>query len=273
MVKTYAVIGDPIDHTLSPNIHNAAFKKLEIDATYIAYKIAKGELSEGIESLKKIKISGFNVTIPHKVEVTRYLDKMDENCSIIGASNTVSYENGELKGYNTDMEGFLEPIKKRDLKIENSNVLLLGAGGAARAVVAALGKEKCDQITIANRTLENTKKLGKFSKKIGIKVQEILLDDVNELKSNFDFIINATAIGLKNEPSPISKKLLNSDVVVYDIVYRPMNTDLIKVAKESGATIIYGYEMLLGQAIRSFEIWHEIKAPYDVMKKALLGVV
>ena len=144
MVKTYAVIGDPIDHTLSPNIHNAAFRKLEMDCTYIAYKIAKDELGEGIESLKKIKISGFNVTIPHKVEITKYLDKLDQNCSIIGAANTVLYENGELNGYNTDMEGFLDPIKKRDIKIENTHVLLIGAGGAARAIVAAFGKEKCN---------------------------------------------------------------------------------------------------------------------------------
>jgi shikimate dehydrogenase len=272
MVKTYAVIGDPIDHTLSPNIHNAAFKKLEMDATYIAYKIAKGELAEGIESLKKIKISGFNVTIPHKVEITRYLDKMDQNCSVIGASNTVAYENGELKGYNTDLEGFLEPIKKRDIKMENSKVLLLGAGGAARAIVTAFRKEKCNQITIANRTSENAKELSEFSEKIGIDVQTIPLDEINESKNKFDFIINATSIGLKNESTPISKKILSSDVVVYDIVYRPMNTDLIKVAKESGAIVIYGYEMLLEQAIRSFEIWHGIKAPYDVMKKALLGV-
>ena len=272
MVKTYAVIGDPIDHTLSPNIHNAAFRKLEMDCTYIAYKIAKGELAEGVESLKKIKISGFNVTIPHKVEITRYLDKLDENCSIIGAANTVSYENGELKGYNTDMEGFLDPIKKRNIKIENSHVLLLGAGGAARAIVAAFGKEKCDQITIANRTLEKAHELSVFTKKVGINVQTISLDEINESENNFDFIVNATSIGLKNETTPISKKILNSDVVVYDIVYRPMNTDLIKISKESGATIIYGYEMLLGQAIRSFEIWHKVKAPYDAMKKALLGV-
>ncbi|MDX1533736.1 MAG: shikimate dehydrogenase, partial [Nitrosopumilaceae archaeon] len=106
MVKTYAVIGDPIDHSLSPNIHNAAFKELELDCTYIAYRIPKGELEEGIDALKKINISGFNVTIPHKVEMMKYLDKVDEDCSIIGATNTVTFADGILKGYNTDMEGF-----------------------------------------------------------------------------------------------------------------------------------------------------------------------
>ena len=150
-MATYAVIGDPIDHSLSPNIHSAAFRELNLDHSYIAYRIPKGELEEGIEALKRIKIAGFNVTIPHKVEMMKFLDKMDESCSLIGAVNTVSNENGILKGYNTDMDGFLDPIKKRQLPIKNCNVLLLGAGGAARAIVAGLAKEHVEAITIANR--------------------------------------------------------------------------------------------------------------------------
>ena len=111
MSKTFAVIGDPIDHSLSPNIHSAAFRELNVDCSYIAYRIQKGELEEGVESLKKIKIDGFNVTIPHKIEMMKYLDKLDESCSIIGAVNTVTNDNGILKGYNTDMDGFLDPFK------------------------------------------------------------------------------------------------------------------------------------------------------------------
>ena len=128
MSKTFAVIGDPIDHSLSPNIHSAAFRELNLDCSYIAYRIPKGELEEGVEALKKIKIDGFNVTIPHKVEMMKYLDKLDESCSIIGAVNTVTNDNGILKGYNTDMEGFLEPFKKRNLSVKDLKVLLLGAG-------------------------------------------------------------------------------------------------------------------------------------------------
>ena len=116
MSKTFAIIGDPIDHSLSPNIHSAAFRELNLDCSYIAYRIPRGELEEGIESLKKIKIDGFNVTIPHKVEMMKYLDTIDESCSIMGAVNTVSNKDGILKGYNTDMDGFLEPFKKRNLK-------------------------------------------------------------------------------------------------------------------------------------------------------------
>ena len=123
MSKTFAVIGDPIDHSLSPNIHGAAFRELDLDCTYIAYRIPKGELKEGIDALKKIKIDGFNVTIPHKVEMMKYLDKIDESCSIIGAVNTVTNNDGILKGYNTDMDGFLDPFKKKKIKIQQELLL------------------------------------------------------------------------------------------------------------------------------------------------------
>ncbi|BDQ31348.1 MAG: shikimate dehydrogenase [Nitrosopumilus sp.] len=271
MAKSFAVIGDPIDHSLSPNIHNAAFRELNLDCSYIAYRIPKGELEDGIEGLKKIKIDGFNVTIPHKVEMMKYLNKMDESCSLIGAVNTVTNNDGILKGYNTDMDGFLEPFKKKKLNIENTKVLLLGAGGAARAIVAAFAKEKAKSITIANRTLENARNLSEFAKKIGLDVNVIRIEDVKDSAKNYDIIVNATSVGLKNEPTIISLDNINEKTIVYDIVYMPINTDFIKKAKEKNAVIIFGYEMLLGQATRAFEIWHGMKAPYNAMKKALLG--
>ena len=273
MSKTFAVIGDPIDHSLSPNIHGAAFRELNMDCSYIAYRIPRGELKEGIDSLKKIKISGFNVTIPHKIEMMKYLDKIDESCSIIGAVNTVTNDDGVLKGYNTDMDGFLDPFKKKKIKIEDKNVLLLGAGGAARAIVAGFAKEKAKKITVANRTLENANNLAQFAKKIGIDADSKKIEDVQINLENFDVIVNATSSGLKNEPSPISFQSMKPEAVVYDIVYMPMKTDFITKARQNGATIIYGYEMLLGQAARAFEIWHKIEAPYNAMKRALLGGV
>lgn len=271
MSKSFAVIGDPIDHSLSPNIHSAAFREMNLDSSYIAYRIPKGELEEGIEGLKKIKIDGFNITIPHKIEMMKYLDKIDESCSLIGAVNTVTNTNGILKGYNTDMDGFLEPFKKKKLNIVNTKVLLLGAGGAARAIVAGFAKEKANSITIANRTLENAKNLSEFAKKIGLNAKAIKIEDVKDTAKNFDIIVNATSVGLKDESSPISLEGINEKTIVYDIVYMPINTNFIKKAKERNATIIYGYEMLLGQAVRSFEIWHGMEAPYNAMKKALLG--
>ena len=271
MGKSFAVIGDPIDHSLSPNIHSAAFRELNLDCSYIAYRIPTGELEEGIEGLKKIRIDGFNVTVPHKIEMMKYLDKVDESCSLIGAANTVTNKEGILKGYNTDMDGFLEPFKKKKLKIENMKVILLGAGGAARAIVAGFAKEKAKSITIANRTLEKAKRLSEFAKRIGLDANAIKIEDVNDSAKDYNIIVNATSVGLKNEPSPISLDNINEKTVVYDIVYMPMNTDFIKKAKVKNAVIIFGYEMLLGQAVRAFEIWHDMEAPYNAMKRALLG--
>ncbi len=271
MTKTFAVIGDPIDHSMSPNIHNAAFRSLGLDCTYIAYRIPKGDLKAGIESLKKIKISGFNVTIPHKIEMMNFLDDASKECKMIGATNTVSNENGRLFGYNTDMDGFLDPIKKKEISISGQNVLLMGAGGAARAIIAGFAKENAAKIFIANRTRQKAEELAKFASSLGVESEHVMLAESESCAQKSKFLVNATSIGLKGEPSQISAKVINPDHVVYDIVYMPMNTDFVLQGKKSGATIIYGYEMLLGQACIAFELWHKLKAPYDAMKKVLLG--
>ena len=271
MLKTFAVIGDPIDHSLSPTIHNAAYRELEIECTYIAYRVIQGDLATGIESLKKIKISGFNVTIPHKIEMMKYLDNVDENCKRIGAVNTVLNDDGILRGFNTDMDGFLEPIKRKEINIKNSKILLLGAGGAARAIVAGFQKEGADEIVIVNRTKENGENLTEFSKKNGLNARSIYIEEMDVLDSKFDFIVNASSLGLKGEKNVIPEKFFNEKTTVYDIVYKPIKTDLINKAKEKNCKIIFGYEMLLGQAIRSFEIWLDKKAPYEAMKRSILG--
>lgn len=271
MTKTYAIIGDPIDHSLSPSIHNAAFKALGMDCTYIAYRIPRGELEAGVASLKKIKISGFNVTIPHKITMMKFLDEQSEECKIIGATNTVTNDDGRFVGYNTDMDGFLEPIKRREIPIKGSEVLLLGAGGAARAIVAGFAKEKATKITIANRTKDKGLEIAAFASSLGVSSDSISLEEAGKIAGKYRFIVNATSVGLKNEPSPISTSTINQDNVVYDIVYMPMNTDLITQSKKNSARVIYGYEMLLSQAALAFEIWHKTKAPYDAMKKVLLG--
>jgi shikimate dehydrogenase len=169
------------------------------------------------------------------------------------------------------MIGFLDPIKKKNFTIKNSQVLLLGAGGAARAIITAMIKEKASKISIVNRTQENANKLADFAKKIGGNVDTISIQEANKLITDYKFIINSTSIGMRNEPSPISTENISKESIVYDIVYQPINTDLIKKSKENGATIIYGYEMLLSQAACSFEIWHKMEAPYDAMKNVLLG--
>lgn len=281
MNKTFAVIGDPIDHSLSPHIHSAAFRELGMnDCSYIAYRIPKDELEQGLEALCKIAVSGFNVTIPHKVEMMKYLDKVDESCSLIGAVNTVKRAvDGTLKGYNTDIDGFADPIHKRAIDLRGARVLLLGAGGAARAVVAALAMAGVGQVVVANRTAEPASELAKIAKLAGIRdVDTIRLGpDTDAAAKECDMIVNATSIGLRScetESVPISAESINKTTIVYDIVYMPINTDLIKKAKARGAVCIFGYEMLLGQAARAFEIWHDgTRAPYGAMRRALLGGV
>ena len=277
--KTFAVIGDPIDHSMSPIIHSAAFRHLGMDnCAYIAYRIQRGELAHGIESLRKIGVSGFNVTIPHKVEIMRHISSADESCSIIGAANTIQcMPDGSLKGYNTDVEGFAGPLYRRVPDTSTSSVLLLGAGGAARAVVAALAGQGVRRIAIANRTVQAASELASMAQRAGITDAEALpLEDADCRAAECNIIINATSIGLgsnsqKTAAVPISAQSINRDDIVYDIVYMPMNTDLISKGRQRGATCIMGYEMLLEQAARSFEIWHGTEAPRDAMGRALLG--
>ena len=271
MTKTYAVIGDPIDHSFSPALHNASFAFLRLDCTYIAYRIPKGELDAGVSDLKKIGISGFNVTIPHKVEMMRLLDEADEECRTVGATNTVVNTDGNLKGYNTDVDGFLDPIWKRKIDCSGADVLLVGAGGAARAVVAGFAKEKARRITVANRTAKNAEDLSGFARKLGMESDTTDIAGAGEVASRYRFIVNATSVGLKGIGLPLSTKNITKDSIVYDIVYKPVETPLILGAKEKGASIIYGWEMLIAQAMKSFEIWTGLKAPYEAMKLTLLG--
>ena len=271
MTKTYAVIGDPIDHSLSPAIHNAAFLFLRLDCTYIAYRIPKGELEHGVEALKKIGIAGFNVTIPHKIDMMKLLDEVDDECQLVGATNTVVNDNGFLRGYNTDVGGFLDPIRKRKIDCKNSTVLLIGAGGAARAIVAAFAKEEVNKITIANRTKEKGENIVKFARQMGIESEYVELAQAGSMVGNYKFVVNASSVGLKGVGCPISTEKINKNTIVYDIVYMPVETPLIQQSKNQGATIIYGWEMLLAQAMKSFEIWIGKPAPYEAMKLTLLG--
>ncbi len=277
MPRTFAVIGDPIDHSLSPHIHSAAFRHLQMnDCSYIAYRIPRGELAQGIEALLKIGIDGFNVTVPHKVDVMRYLTGVDDACSLVGAANTVErLEDGSLKGHNTDVDGFADPLHERSLDLAGASVLVLGAGGAARAVVAALARESVSSITIANRTPGTARDLTGLAVLAGIPdATAVGLQEADSAAARCDVIVNSTSIGLPSNPEktvPISPESINRGDIIYDVVYMPMKTDLIQKGRERGATCIMGYEMLLGQAAKAFEIWHGRKAPRDAMKRALLG--
>jgi shikimate dehydrogenase len=271
VVKTYCIIGDPVDHSLSPAMHNAAFKALKLNCTYIAMKVTKDELEAAVESLRKTKMAGFNVTMPHKVEVMKFLDELDETCVKINAVNTVNNEDGRFKGYNTDMHGFITPLKRRKIDLAGKTVLVMGAGGAARAVLNALADEHVGKVIIANRNMARAGEIASHTIKLKLNCDLVNLDDAPRLARLSDLIVNATPIGMKREPSIIKPEDIRKESVVYDLVYRPMETGLIKSAKEANATYLYGYEMLVEQGAKAFEIWKKIEAPRDVMKKTLVG--
>jgi shikimate dehydrogenase len=271
-IKTYCIIGDPIEHSLSPAMHNAAFNFLKLRSTYIAYRVAYSELAASICSLKEVRLAGFNVTIPHKTRILKYIDVLDMVASKAGAVNTVQNVDGVLYGYNTDVGGFLRPLAKRGINLNGLNVLLLGAGGAARAVVVALSsKTENLKISIANRNRDRAKELAKIGNRLGANCESFSLQDVQLLSYRADMIVNTLPLGMYNEKSIIDVQYIPSDSIVYDVVYRPVLTDLLKNAKQAGATLVYGYEMLLEQGGESFQIWTGIPAPLEVMRKSLLG--
>ena len=271
--KTYCIIGDPINHSLSPAMQNAAFNALGLNCAFIAFRVRATELKESIESLRSINISGFNVTVPHKVDVMKYLDELDSTAKKAAAVNTVNNIEGIFKGYNTDIHGFIEPLHRRHVDFGGMQVLLIGAGGAARAILVALSQEEgIAKVVIANRRDERAIWLANMGLNLGLKCETIQLDNIQEVSANSDLIVNSTMLGMNNEPSIIDSDHIKKGSIVYDIVYRPVVTDLIENAKYAQATVVYGYEMLVEQGAKAFEIWTGIPAPREAMKKSLLGI-
>jgi shikimate dehydrogenase len=273
-VKTYCIIGDPVHHSLSPAMHNAAFNSLHLNCTYIAFRVSKGQLEESINALRAIDIAGFNVTLPHKVDIMGFMNYLDSSAEKATAVNTVHNVDGILKGYNTDIFGFIEPLRKRNVNFNGMNILLLGAGGSARAVIAGFSEMKgINKITIANRTLEKARQLAKKGTDLGLECQVTEMDNIKGIAVKSHLIVNTTSIGMdeEKEESLIGYEHISKNTIVYDIVYKPVVTNLLENARYAGADVVYGYEMLLEQGARAFEIWTDLRAPRDVMKKSLLG--
>ena len=274
--KTFCIIGDPINHSLSPLIHNSCFAHLNLNYSYIAFKVPKSELEDSVASLKKINAAGFNVTLPHKVDIIKYLDCMSEEARLAGAINTVNNENGRFVGYNTDIYGLIKPIEERNLKFKDTHILIMGAGGSCRAALVGLSNKKnIGKINIVNRDQKKLNKVIELGKILGLKCYPLDFSDkemLNKASLNSKLIINTTSIGLNNESSPLESKFMCKDSFVFDIVYRPFYTDLLKKAKVAGSNIIFGYEMLIYQAAKSFKIWTGMDAPINIMKKALFGI-
>jgi shikimate dehydrogenase len=274
--KTFCIIGNPIEHSLSPLMQNAAFAHMNLNYSYIAFRVPADELEEAVESMRKIGIAGFNVTIPHKVEIVELLDVLSDEAKLAGSVNTVKNENGLLVGYNTDIDGIMGPLEKRIYDFKGLEVMILGAGGSCRAALVGLAQKKSvGSISIFNRNQNRLNSVIDLGQKLGLNCMPFNLEDtVNlcEISKKSGLIINTTSIGLGGEKSPIKSGFLSKRTTVFDIIYKPINTDLIENAKMAGARIIFGYEMLLFQGYKAFEIWTGLKAPKDIMKKALFGI-
>lgn len=267
------IIGSPIKHSMSPIMHNAAFKYLKMDYVYIPFLVDNNMLGNAITGAKSLNIKGLNVTIPHKTEVIKHLDSLDTGAELIGAVNTIKFTDNHAKGYNTDGIGAVNAIEEIT-SVKNKKIIVLGAGGAARAVSFQILLNGADKLVIANRTPENALDLQKnITKKLDVDVKCVGLG--KELENhllNTDILINTTPIGMypNVDQEPLVKsEMMHENLIVNDLVYNPLKTRLLGEARKAGAIPLSGIEMLIYQGMESFKIWTGVNPPFDVFKNAL----
>lgn len=270
----YGLIGYPLSHSLSPLMHNAAFAHLKINAQYKLFPLKEKEIGPFLKSVKRNNIFGLNVTVPYKEKVIPFLDSISYEARLIGAVNTVKVSGTKLLGLNTDGEGFLKHLKE-DLEFDpkGKTIVIIGAGGASRAVSIYLSKLNPKLISIYDIDRSKLSALVNHLKANFKDANIKLANSIRELDiEGSDLLINATAVGMKEtEPCLIDKKFIHKKMLVYDLIYNPKQTKLLKAAKQKGARISNGLGMLLYQGMIAFEIWTGRKAPKEVMQNALLG--
>ena len=269
--KICGVIGDPIEHTMSPVMHNAAFQELGIDYLYVPFRVRKEELGKAIDGMRALNIRGLNVTIPHKINVIPLLDELDPLIEKIGAVNTIVNNGGVLKGYNTDATGFLQALLEGEVEPKGKNTVILGAGGASRAISFILA-ERGAHLFILNRSVNRAEELaGRISQTFQDGVKALRLDEENlsAVLKSADILVNTTSVGMSPnvDESPLPAKLLRPGLVVFDIVYNPIKTRLLGEAGAAGAQTINGIEMLAWQGALASEKWTGQKEPLELMKR------
>jgi shikimate dehydrogenase len=271
--RVFAVIGDPIEHTLSPTMHNAAFEHLKLDFVFLAFRVPPDQLENAIRGVRALRIRGLNVTMPHKNAVTEFLDEADAAVKFLRAANTILNQAGRLRGFNTDGVGALKALRNNGVNLAGKKVLLLGAGGAAKAIAFSLAKEVCE-LCILNRDGAKARELASVLEPFGkgIVGGELSPTRIQEELRDSDVLINATSVGMAPYASEslVKPEWLKQDLSVMDIVYDPVETSLVRNARAAGAKVISGVEMLLFQGAASFEIWMGRQAPVKVMREALL---
>ncbi len=250
-MKKYLVIGNPIDHSLSPKLQNWWLKENNIDATYDKIKLEVHEIKNFIQEIKEQKIAGCNVTVPFKKTVIPFLDRLSPEAEQTQSVNTITYDNGDLVGHNTDIAGFDSAIKKLDFSLKGKKVMILGAGGVVPSIIFALQKMNVQEITISNRTKEKAENL------------KVLFNNIKILEwgnlTDFHMVINATSLGLNNEKINLNFLSSGNDRLFYDVIYNPQETQFLKMGKQLGYKTENGKTMFVYQALEAFKLWHKIE--------------
>lgn len=276
--KVVGVIGDPVEHSCSPPMHNAAFKELGLDYVYVPFHVKPEHLRSAIEGFKALNVAGINVTLPHKKAVLPLMDSISEEAELIGAVNTLVFKDGIVEGHNTDARGFIASLRESGVSdFKNKKVVVLGAGGGAQAIIVGLALEGVDRIIIANRTKEKGVELARsLSSKTMVMTEGISLDD-NRLKdyiSESDLLISTITASMDTRiPLVVDPNWFHKDLTVCDIVYIPPETNLLKEASVRGLKTIGGMGMLVHQGAISFQLWTGVKPPIETMRQALINAI
>lgn len=279
MKRYLGIIGDPIEHSLSPVLHQVALEVQRLNYTYLPFRVTADNLPDALNGLRALGFVGVNVTLPHKVAVIPHLRKLSREAELIGAVNTLHLEKGQWIGYNTDGIGFLRSLQEDgDVNPVKARILLLGAGGAARAVAAQLGLVQAEEILIANRDRSRAEGLAKeMADKIpsvSYRAMDLHPTAVATAMKNADIIINATPVGMEGYSEstlPVRREWFQARHRVVDLVYRPVETSFLKLARSAGAHTVSGVGMLLYQGVEAYRIWTKVDPPVEVMRQALLA--
>ncbi|MDQ0197220.1 shikimate dehydrogenase [Neobacillus ginsengisoli] len=271
MKKLFAVLGDPIGHSMSPVMHNDLFSFYTIDAHYLPFQVKPADVEVAVKGLKAIGAAGFNVTIPHKSTIIPFLDEVDDLALSIGAVNTVVNEAGKLKGYNTDGLGFLKGLEAYFPTVSGKKVLIIGAGGAARAIYFTLAKYNPEVVNIANRTIERAARLVEDCP-FPISSSAISLKEAEDHLGDYDLLIQTTMIGMypKISEQPLCLSKLSTQAMVCDIIYNPFETQFLHEAKRVGAKVQNGVDMFVYQGALAFEKWTDIFPDVQRMRENVL---
>lgn len=269
----YGIFGFPVEHTLSPAMHNAAFKKLGINAAYLAFPIPPNRLKEAVKAIRVLNIQGINVTIPHKESIIPFLDNLSKEASLIGAINTVIVKKDKLIGYNTDGQGFIKSLEEINFNPRNKSFLIIGSGGASRSICVSLSRFKVKEIFICDIIEEKARNLKAHINRVCPKcyIEAVPTNSLRVVRDRLDILVNATPLGLKRTgPLPVDRGLLRKDILVYDLIYNPSMTKLLSLAKRKGLKYSNGLGMLLFQGALSFKLWLNRQPPVETMRQALL---